>query len=182
MHEKQERRRKEGKAPRPLRATEKVRLCVLLYDSRIHNHCGAQVLGAALIPDSKTNWIALESALRADLACWRGQRSLTDRDEYDTLTRELISCSDKAERTRERVLTRISRKQQLLTAVQTVARNADGALMDRLPGRYSNHFLQISRDALVVDSALDDLILRFRDSVEELNDAHSRGTLYWQTL
>lgn len=141
-----------------------------------------QVLGAALLPDCKTNWLALEKALRIDLASWRGVRSPTDHKEYDTLTHELISCSDQAERTRQRLLARISRKQELLTAIQAVARAADGALMDANPGRYSAHFLQLSRDALIVDSVLDDLMLRYRESAEYLRDAYARGTLYWQTL
>lgn len=119
--------------------------------------------------------------MRVDLASWRG-RSLSDRDEYGKLTGELISCTDEAERTTQRMLARIARKQELLMAVQTVARAADSALMDVNPARYSTHFLQLSRDALIVDSALDDIMLRYRESRGYLKDAHARGTLYWQTL
>lgn len=124
----------------------------------------------------------LEKALRGDLAAWRGRRSPTDRDEYEAITRELISCSEKAERTRQRVLGRIARKQQHLTALQAVSRAADGALMDSNPGRYSSHFLQLSRDALVSDMVIDDLMWRYRESADGLRDAQARGTLYWQTL
>lgn len=124
----------------------------------------------------------MESALRQDLASWRGRRSKTDRDEYEMLTQALICSSEKAERTVTRVLARIARKQELLAAVQAVSRAADGALMNTNPARYSAHFLQLSRDGLIVDSALDDLILRFRESADYLKDGHTRGTLYWQTL
>lgn len=98
------------------------------------------------------------------------------------MTQELISCSDKAERTRQRVVARIARKQQHLATLQAVARTADGKLMDSNPARYSGHFLQISRDALISDSVIDDLMWRYRESAEGLREAHARGALYWQTL
>lgn len=148
----------------------------------MYKYSPPQVLGAALIPDKNTNWVLLEKALREDLAAWRGRRSPTDRDEYEAITWELISCSEKAERTRQRVLARISRKQQHLTALQTVSRAADGALMDSHPGRYIDHFLQLSRDALISDMVIDDLMWRYRESADELRDAQARGALYWQTL
>ncbi|KZV96831.1 hypothetical protein EXIGLDRAFT_765063 [Exidia glandulosa HHB12029] len=137
------------------------------------------IIGGSLIPDGSTKWGELKVALREDLASWRGRRSASDRDEYDALVRDLITVH--ADRSVKRLLTRISTKQQLLSAVCSVAHTADGVLLDLHPGSYTNHFLQIYRDAMGVDCVLDSIILLYRESVDKLKAAYEGGTMYWQS-
>ncbi|KZV80542.1 hypothetical protein EXIGLDRAFT_780822 [Exidia glandulosa HHB12029] len=150
------------------------RTCVLVATEK-----SGKILGGSLIPDRRTKWGELKQALREDLASWRGRRSATDRDEYDALVRDLIRVQ--AERSVNRLLSRIAKKQQLLSTLCTVAHTADGVLLDVHPGGYTNHFLQIYRDAMGIDCVLDSIILLYREGVEKLRAAYDSETMYWQS-
>ncbi|KZV81831.1 hypothetical protein EXIGLDRAFT_779277 [Exidia glandulosa HHB12029] len=158
-----EARRKEARSPRVLVATEKI-------------------IGGALDPDSKTNWSKLHDALLEDLESWRGRRSPTDRDEYDTLTQELISCTGRAGRTSTRLIARIEKKQALLDKVSSVARTADDKRHEYNPRFHNEQFLRVYRQALTVMCALDDILFRYRDNVESFQTSYERRSLYWQSL
>lgn len=139
------------------------------------------MLGPAYTVHKYTDFVELEAALLTDLDGWKTGPSTDARDNFEALTRQLISFRPGSKKLLLYEKS-IASSQELATKICTIARAADTQLLAKAPTRYSNNFLRIVERAAEVECSLDNLILSGRQGDVVLQNAYAARTLHWQTL